>query len=307
MPPRAKNCLGEDGATYELIGNVMLEAKKPDEAREAFEAIRQTQARRSRAGPQFGPRRSSSPATRKKRSTNCKNISIPKPPPKASCPTNCWPRSSKSKSKAINLISRLESLRTDQPDNVPLAYFLGEQYRQAGKLDKAAEALEKAMELKPNAQAYRALVDVYCQHRISPKPLLKLLATMVEKAGALALADDDVKKITGNEKLLAAILELAQKQHAAATADDRFPLHAAALLAIEAKRWNDAESLVEPGHQSRPEIHRRTAHRTGPGTDARRKIRAGRHGAPARNRRQRIRRRQRAAVFLSIRRTGAAR
>ena len=75
---------------------------------------------------------------------------------------------------------------------------------------------------------------------------------MVEQTGSLALPDEDAKKITGNEKLLSAILDLAQKQHAAATADDHFPLQAAALLAIDSKRFSDAETLANLAIKAQP-------------------------------------------------------
>jgi tetratricopeptide (TPR) repeat protein len=245
-----KELLGDGGTTYDLMGNVFLEAHKPDQARQAFEQFDKIKPDPSAlafnlARVELAAGRTQQAATELQKYFDSKATS------KGIAPYELLAKILKEQKQDDQLLSRLEALRKNQPEIVPLAYFLGQQYRQAGKLDQTRKLLESAMDLKVNPQAYHALVDLYCQTN-QPEPLLKLLARMIDKAGALP--DDDLKKITGNEKLLMAVLDLAQKQHSKATADDAYPLETCALLGIEAKRWNDAKDLVNLAIKADPKL-----------------------------------------------------
>jgi tetratricopeptide (TPR) repeat protein len=64
--------------------------------------------------------------------------------------------------------------------------------------------------------------------------------------------EDNAKEIIKDEKLLASLIEAAEKQHGAAAADDHQALRVAALLAAEAKRWSDAEKLFNLAIKANP-------------------------------------------------------
>ncbi len=148
-----KELAGDGGAVYELIGNAMIEGKKPDQARRAFEqfdklkpdapvlALNLARTELAAGNPQ-------------KALDELQKYLDSKSDSKGIVPYELLASILKEQNQSDQIIPRLESLRKDQPENAPLAYFLGEQYRQIGKLDKAQEPLESAMQSKANLQAY---------------------------------------------------------------------------------------------------------------------------------------------------------
>ena len=159
-----KELLGEDGSTYELVGNVMLEAKRPDDARAAFEQFNKLKPDAPILALNLA-RTESVAGHPEKALEELQKYFDSKNTTKGIVPYELLAAVLKDQKQTDQLIPKLESLLTDQPDNVPLAYFLGEQYRQDGKLDKAQPPLEKSVALKINAQAYRALSGCVLTHR----------------------------------------------------------------------------------------------------------------------------------------------
>ncbi len=242
--------LGDDGAIYELFGAAFLEANQPDNARVAFE--------------RFNKLKPDEPTL----AVNLARVELAADKPQAALdqlqkyfdaesttkgvvPYELLAKSLKQLKQDDQLISRLEALHKAQPKNTLLAYFLGQQYREAGKLDKAQPLLEAALADKSSEQAYPALIDVY-RRTNQPEALLKVLAQVAEKSGSLSIVEASAQEIIKDEKLLSAILEAAEKQHSAAQANDQFALRVAALLAAEAKRWSDAEKLFNLAIKANP-------------------------------------------------------
>ena len=86
-----------------------------------------------------------------------------------------------------SLLARLEKLHAADPENMPLAYFLAQRYRQAGQLDKAEPIYRELIErhkARPPLEAYQGLVDIYRQQ----KDAGKLLATLGEAVGRAGIA-----------------------------------------------------------------------------------------------------------------------
>src|SRR5262249_39248066 len=149
------------------------------------------------------------------------------------------------------LLPRLEELRKTQPKNIMLAYFLGQQYFDAGKFDKAQEPLEEVQSQKPTVQSYRRLADVYRRAGQTEK-LLDLLGQMIEKGGSLAPLGSHGKEMAADGKLVDSLVETAQKKYGAAVDTDFDVLKAAALIAGQAKRWDNAEKLFNLALKARP-------------------------------------------------------
>jgi tetratricopeptide (TPR) repeat protein len=149
------------------------------------------------------------------------------------------------------LLPRLEEIRKAQPKNIMLAYFLGQQYFDAGKLDKAQELLEEVQSQKPTVQSYRRLAELYRRTGQTEK-LLELLGQMIEKGGSLAPLGSDGKEMAADDKLVTSLVETAQKKYGGAADSDHDALKAAALIAGQAKRWDDAEKLFNLAIKARP-------------------------------------------------------
>jgi tetratricopeptide (TPR) repeat protein len=144
------------------------------------------------------------------------------------------------------LIGRLEKLHAADPDNVPLAYFLAQQYREAGQFDKAEPTYRSLIERhkkRPPLEAYQGLVDVYRQQ----KDTAKLLATVGEAAvltNSLAPLGESGKALVADAERSKAIVELARTELAADPARVNFGSRlAAALLAVELEDYAAADGL----------------------------------------------------------------
>jgi tetratricopeptide (TPR) repeat protein len=142
------------------------------------------------------------------------------------------------------LLARLEMLQADDPDNMPLAYSLAEQYRQAGQADKAEPLYRKLC--APGAKrspvdAYQALVVLlYKQARWND--LLELLGDVAGKIGAFDPLGAEGKQVLGDKPAVEALLTVAGQKKLAATDDTSSGLWlAAALLAIESAKYADAD------------------------------------------------------------------
>jgi tetratricopeptide (TPR) repeat protein len=272
-----KTLLGDGGATYDLIGQVFLEAGQPENARQAFEhfdKIRPNAATLSLnlarvdlaagkpqealdqlqkyfdsasnepkdANKQKNDEKQASDDKQKiddKQTSDDKQKSEDQP---GATPYETLAKALKQLKQDDQLIPKLEALHKAQPKNAALSLFLGEQYKAAGKLDKAQELVEAAHEDRPTEKSYTALAEIYRLNN-QPEKLLNLMAQMLEKTGSLTALGDEVKALTENEKLLTALIETAQKEHGEAKEEDQYALRAAGLIAAEAKRWKDAETL----------------------------------------------------------------
>ena len=232
------------------MGNVFAEAKKPEEARKAFEALNKIKpdadvlaANLARVEVAAGRFDASLAELQKYFDSGSTATGI--------SPYELLAEILSEQKNGNELVSKLESLQKSQPHNAPLALYLGEQYRKAGKLDSAHELLEASLAEKYSTSAAQSLVDVYMQSD-DAKPLFALLTKMVEEGGTLSLTDSNAKRLFEDKQLPPAIIELALKQNAEAKAEDRYALRAAALLAIQAKKWKEAESLVNLAMKADP-------------------------------------------------------
>ncbi|HEY2882633.1 MAG TPA: tetratricopeptide repeat protein, partial [Pirellulales bacterium] len=239
---------GEKGATYELLGAVFVEAKQPDAARKAFEEA-------NRAQPDEGALQ-----------LNLAAVDLAADKPQAAldkldayCQSHSTPTSIasyellgqalKSLRQENDLISRLEKLHAAQPKNMLLAYFLGQQYREGKQFDRALPLLEAAHAEKPTVQTYQALWNVYLHTKQYDK-LLGLLGEVVEKTGALSPLETEIKLLLKDDSQTADFFTAA-KQLSADSAHAAM-LRSAALVAADAKRWPEAETLFNRAIEANP-------------------------------------------------------
>ncbi|MEX0978988.1 MAG: tetratricopeptide repeat protein [Pirellulales bacterium] len=150
--------------------------------------------------------------------------------------------------QADQVFDRLEKYRAADPDNMPLAFFLAERYRKAGKLEQAqpiyAAVIEKRKE-RPPLEAIIGLVEIYQKQKDAGK-LLALLGDSVGRAGSLAPLGDAGKALLADTETAGAVVAAAKKQ----LADDPGKLdfgqrQLAAVLALSLGDFASAETLFE--------------------------------------------------------------
>ncbi len=153
------------------------------------------------------------------------------------------------------LLPRLEQLRADDPDNTPLTFFLAEQLRQAGPLEKA-ESLYRNLcrpgAKRPPIDAYQALITLL--HESSHwDDLFELLGEALSKTNGFDPLGRAGKKLLADEAAVRALLEVAGRRKQAAPAEDAHgPWLAAALLAMEIEQYAQANEFFELAVKSNP-------------------------------------------------------
>lgn len=146
------------------------------------------------------------------------------------------------------LLSRLEKIHAADPDNVPLAYFLAQQYRQAGQLDKAEPTYRDLIErhkARPPLEAYQGLVEIYRQQKDADK-LLATLGEAVSRAASLVPLGDAGKALLADGDLTKAVVAAAVGQLKTDPAKVSYGSRlGAALLAVSQKDYDAANALFE--------------------------------------------------------------
>ncbi len=252
-----KTLLGDGGATYDLMGQVFLEAGQADAAKEAFEhfdkirpdarLLELNMARVDLAAgkPQEAVDRLQKYLEAGDEAAKDKEANEEKPSSgdqTGATAYEAFVKALKQLKQDEQVIPKLEALHAAQPNHAALDLFLGQQYISADKLDKAQPLLEAAHKKQATEKSYGALAEVY-RRSDQPEKLLDLMAQMLEKTGSLTALGDEVKSLKENEKIVTELVETAEKQHGAAKEEDASALKAAGLVAAEAKRWKDVEKL----------------------------------------------------------------
>ncbi|MEX0866994.1 MAG: tetratricopeptide repeat protein, partial [Pirellulales bacterium] len=182
--------------------------------------------------------------------------------------------------RSDELVPRLRAAFGRDAGNHRLAYFLGEKLRQQGQLQDARTILEQANAEEPTANAYLSLSQIYRAERDSPA-LLHLLADAAGRTGSLGMLEDELAAIAADDKLVASLLELANRREnkqklspkqaePAAPAEEENPFQivadaeqqdrrafgvplAAGLLAAESQKYDEAESFFTEAATAEPE------------------------------------------------------
>ncbi len=155
--------------------------------------------------------------------------------------------------RADEVLPRLEALREKQDDAPALRYVLAEQYLNREKFDEAAVLYEVLLEQAPTLAGFRGLVETYRRAGNVPS-LLRILGELADKTGAIASLGEEAEAIVANEELLATLIETAkQRNDEPENGLDHGRALAAALLALEAGRFDDAGPLFDAAMTGRPE------------------------------------------------------
>jgi tetratricopeptide (TPR) repeat protein len=151
------------------------------------------------------------------------------------------------------LLPRLEKLHAADPANVPLAYYLADQYLESKQFDKAEPLYQALVAKTPSGVGLRSLVAIYRQTK-KPEALLEVLGELTEKSTTMDTLGEEGRVLQSDTATIGAVLETAKKKLAGDGA--RFPYAqrlAAALLALDAKRYDDAGALFEAAIRAKPD------------------------------------------------------
>jgi tetratricopeptide (TPR) repeat protein len=238
-----KTLLAKPDITYQLFGESFLEANRPDDAMAAFEKSQKAKAndamyafnlaRVAALKNEHAQALDKLQAYFDKRSTS-----------QGIAPYQLLAEQLGKLGQENQLIPRLEKLHESDGDNMPLAHFLGQQYRSAGQTDKAEAiyvALFEAHKSRPPIEAFQGLLDIY-QKQQNAEKVLTTLGEAVGRVGSLT-------QLGASGKTLVADTELSKRVVALATADPAKLTFGqalgAALLAMELKDYPAANTCFD--------------------------------------------------------------
>ena len=239
-----KKILGEPGPALNLIGECFLAADRPDAAVAAFEkahvavpnrALLEFHLARVRA-------RTGKPQEALAALEQCFGQRLLA---EGIGPYELLAEVLQKLNKSNELMPRLEKLRAAEPSKVPLVFFLAEEYRKAGQLDKAEPLYRTLVDRTGVTLGYRGLAEIYRKTKRSDA-LLALLGQAVEKAGSLESLGGEGKEVAADAAMVRSLADAARARLKAAPKQVGYGMRlVVALLAMENKDWNTAGEFFD--------------------------------------------------------------
>jgi tetratricopeptide (TPR) repeat protein len=153
--------------------------------------------------------------------------------------------------RSDELLPRLEKLAEEQPGNVPLHFSLGERYFQRDALDKAEKHLQTVQASRPSRDVYRRLVEIYSRTGQDEK-LIQILGEVLSKTGSLESVEKQLEPLVENSDQIERLVALCRDKFAEPKPEHHDVLQAAALLAADAKRYDEAAELIDLAVKAKP-------------------------------------------------------
>lgn len=249
--PARKALLSNPVETYELVGEAFLQAGQLENARHAFEQAQRASAQPARLAWQWVRLALRSgdvgqALTRLEEAFRASRAGDPLPPEPV------WSEVLRALRQESALIPRLEKLRSELPENLALGYFLADAYRHEGRLDQAEALYRACLARQPHPFGYRGLAEIYRNRKQNGK-LLDVLGQLVGRDGSLEALGELWKTLADDKALVQAVADQARQRLKEGQSPDPNALLAAALLAAEAKRWDDADPLFDQAVRGKPD------------------------------------------------------
>ena len=182
-PKVRSDLLGENGATYQLIGSCLLKAGNVEAAEAAFRKGEAEAPGTGRAS--FNAASIHRHAGRFEEALKELDVSLKSHPgEKGTGPLLLLEETLNELGRGDDLIDYLASLQKDQPENTPLAYFLAQKLFLKKQYDRAEQICTSLIDAAPTSTAYQYLLEIYLS-RSEYEKAAGILAAVAEKTGTL--------------------------------------------------------------------------------------------------------------------------
>jgi tetratricopeptide (TPR) repeat protein len=251
-----KVLLGEPGPTYQMMGECFLAAGRPEEAQAAFQKAEQVAP--NKALRQFNLARLDAKTGKPAEALKALETGLAgQLAEKARVVYNTPPYETLAEvlgklGKKDEFIGRLEKLRVANPEDLPLGYFLAEQYTAANKLEKTEPLYLELLKTAPSLSGYRGLAEIYCRGKRFDA-LLGVLGESVERIGVLETLDGQLQTLAAQPELVREVVAAARTK--LNTGPDKFGYGgrlAVALLTLEAKQYETAGEFFRLALAAKP-------------------------------------------------------
>jgi tetratricopeptide (TPR) repeat protein len=247
-----KELLVEPGETYSVMGECFLRTDRADEAVAAFNKAHQVDPNEGLLGYRLArvEAQTGKPAEALATLQTYFDEHLSS---EGTAPYRLLSEMLQKLAKKDELVPRLEKLRADDPENVPLGYFLAETYREAEQLDKAEPLYRLLVEKTPTITGYRSLVAIY-RETGRTETLLNVLGEAAGKGIALESLGAEGRSISDDADLVRSLIQAARKQ--LESNPDELDYHrrlAVALLALDGKQVEEAGQFFELAIRADPD------------------------------------------------------
>jgi tetratricopeptide (TPR) repeat protein len=246
-----KAILGDDVKSYELFADAFLQADRMDDAQKAFDKVQQLAPNAAL----FALHRAQVLTRKKDYEQALKQLQVyfdAKENREKLTPYELLEQVLDGLGRKKELLTKLETIRQTDPNNIFLGYFVAQQYLAAEQWAKAAPVYQELLKRSPNVEAYRGLIQVY-RHTRQTGALLDTLAAAVENTGGLEILDKEVVRIAQDNALLTSLIRAAQERQQAGRGNYGTQL-SVALLAMQGKLFDFAGEFFNLALASRPKV-----------------------------------------------------
>ncbi len=150
------------------------------------------------------------------------------------------------------LLSRIAAWHEKQPDNKVLGYFLAEKSFAGKQFDRAEQLYARLIEKSPTSTAYERLLEIYLSRNDYAK-VAEVLSAVVAKTGSLDALGDSLALLTESAAAVDAVISRGDAAASRGDRSDRSYTLAAALVSLDAERFDSAERLMKSSIASSPD------------------------------------------------------
>ena len=240
----AKDLVREPGLTYALMGDCFLLADRTDEAVGVFEESHRAEPNKGLLGYNLArvemAQGNASQALGKLRAYFQEHLAS-----EGVAPYELFARILAELDKEDELVERLEKLRAADVQNVPLAYFLADAYREAQQAEKAEALYRTLVEKAPTVTGYRRLLAIHREGG-RPEALLELMGQASSRGVVVESLGAEGRAVVDDAELVDKLIEIAEARHKQGPDqlghDDRLAM---AYLTLAAKRFEAAKRFFD--------------------------------------------------------------
>jgi tetratricopeptide (TPR) repeat protein len=249
-PTLLKTLAGDKGEVHELMATAFLEAGQLENASKAFARLEKMNSNKAVAANNQA-RIAAKAGRHDEALTKLDEYFAARESSKGVAPYELFAKVLREKQQADQIIPRFEKLLAEQEGNIPLSFALAEEYFQRNELDKALPRYKAVLASQPSAPVYRRLVEIY-RHTADDENLLLLLGEIVAKTGSLEIAEKEVASLVEDRKRVESLVKISREKFAEAKPEHYDALHAAGLVALEAKQYDAAGELFDLAIKAKP-------------------------------------------------------
>ena len=242
-PKTQRDLLGEEGATYQLIGSCFLAAGNVQAAEATFKKLEEASPDAARAA--YNAAAIHRHAGRLEEALAQLDLCLyknagEKPGLDA---YRLLEQTLTELGRGDELIDYLASIHQERPDHAALGYFLAQKLFDTGQFDRAEQLYASLIDKSPTSTAYQCLLEIYLS-RSDYEKALAILAAVAEKTGTLDALGESLDQTVASPQAVEAIVSLAQNSSAADGEAGGSRALAAGLIALAAEHFDSAETLM---------------------------------------------------------------